>query len=160
MKKKTKRILSIVLIVAAVLLGAAVFTIGRNRADEGYDLVKVEFERGALDTVGEHTETKGSIYTKEAFECGSEVRIKLDFDSNVTYQLFFYDENEDFVESSDELMKTTTVSAPDGAVYCRLVVTPEWDADVDKDDQIVRLWNVNKYAKQLTVMVAPVEEAE
>ena len=160
MKKKTKRILSIVLIVAAVLLVAAVFTIGRNRADEGYDLVKVEFERGALDTVGKYTETKGSIYTKEAFECGSEVRIKLDFDSNVTYQLFFYDENEDFVESSDELMKTTTVSAPDGAVYCRLVVTPEWDADVDEDDQIVRLWNVNKYAKQLTVMVAPVEEAE
>ena len=69
MKKKTKTILSIVLIVAAVLLVAAVFTIGRNRADEGYDLVKVEFERGALDTVGKYTETKGSIYTKEAFEC-------------------------------------------------------------------------------------------
>ena len=160
MKKKTKRILSIVLIVAAVLLVAAVFTIGRNRADEGYDLVKVEFERGALDTVGEHTETKGSIYTKEAFECGSEVRVKLDFDSNVTYKFFFYDEDEGFIESSNEFEKTTTVSVPDGAVYCRLVVTPEWDDDVDKDDQIVRAWQVNKYAKQLTVMVAPVEEAE
>ena len=160
MKRKTKRILPIILIVAAVLLVAAVFTIGRNRADDGYDLVRVEFDRGALDTVGEYTETKESIYTKEAFECGSEVRVKLDFDSNVTYQIFFYDEDDSFVETTQEYEKTATVSAPEGAVYARIVVTPEWDADVDKDDQIVRLWNVRKYAKQLTVMVAPVEEAE
>ena len=160
MKRKTKRILPIILIVAAVLLVAAVFTIGRNRADDGYDLVRVEFDRGALDTVGEHTKTKESIYTKEAFECGSEVRVKLDFDSSVTYQIFFYDENDSFVETTQEYEKTATVSAPEGAVYARIVVTPEWDADVDKDDQIVRLWNVRKYAKQLTVMVAPVEEAE
>ena len=160
MKRKTKRILPIILIVAAVLLVAAVFTIGRNRADDGYDLVRVEFDRGALDTVGEYTETKESIYTKEAFECGSEVRVKLDFDSSVTYQIFFYDEDDSFVETTQEYEKTATVSAPEGAVYARIVVTPEWDADVDKDDQIVRLWNVRKYAKQLTVMVAPVEEAE
>ena len=159
MKRKTKRILPIILIVAAVLLVAAVFTIGRNRADDGYDLVRGEFDRGALDTVGEYTETKESIYTKEAFECGSEVRVKLDFDSSVTYQIFFYDENDSFVETTQEYEKTATVSAPEGAFYARIVVTPEWDADVDQDDQIVRLWNVHKYAKQLTVMVAPVEEA-
>ena len=161
-KGKGKRILSIVLLVGILVFCAALIAgaVGRNKADDGYDLVKVGFARGSLDTKGEYTKTKESIYTEEAFECGSEVRVKIDFDSNVTYQIFFYDEDDTFVQTTQEYEKTATVSAPDGAAYARIVVTPEWDDDVDKNDQVVRLWNVRKYAKQLTVMVAPVEEAE
>ena len=160
-KLKRSKVLSVVLIVGLLVaaVGGVAALVNRDKADDGYDLAKASFERGSLNDSGIYTETKASIYTKEALEYGNGVKIKLDFDSDVSYQIFFYDEDDSFVETTQEYEKTATVTAPEGAVYARIVVTPEWDADVDKDDQIVRLWNVRKYAKQLTVMVAPVEEA-
>ena len=162
LKRKTKRILAIVLIVG-VLVGAVagiVALTGRDKADKGFDLVNVDFDRGGLDSSGEYTETKASLYTKEAFECGSAVRVKIEFDSDVSCQVYFYDEENTYLESSNEFTKTETVSAPEGAAYARLVLTPVWDTDVDDDDQVIRFWQKNKYAKQITVMIAPAEEAE
>ena len=158
-KRKTKRIIGLFLIIATCIVAIAALGAGRNKADKGFDLVNLDFERGSLDATGKYSEVKSSIYTKEAFECGSELRIKLDFDSNVTYRIFFYDEDDQFISSTDEYDETVTATVPEGAFYARLVVTPEWDADVDKDDQIVRTWNVRKYAKQVTVMVVPVKDA-
>ncbi|MBE6536890.1 MAG: hypothetical protein E7673_02945 [Ruminococcaceae bacterium] len=162
LKRKTKRILAIVLIVG-VLVGAVagiVALTGRDKADKGFDLVNVDFDRGGLNAKGNHVDTKASIYTKEAFECGESIRVKIDFDSDVIYEIYFYDESDDFVQSTGEFSKTETVDAPDGATHARLVVTPDWDTDVDDDDQVIRFWQKNKYAKQITVMIAPAEEAE
>ena len=160
-KLKKSTVMSVVLIVGLLVsaVGGIAALVGRDKADEGYDLAKASFERGSLNDSGVYTETKGSIYTKEALEYGNGVKIKLDFDSDVSYQIFFYDENDDFVEKTGVLTKTA-VSTCDEAASFRIVVTPLWSSDVEKDDQIVRAWQVNKYAKQLTVMVAPVEEAE
>ena len=162
MKKRTKKILLIA--VSALLLvsmiGLIVGLAGRNKADEGFEIVKPDYERGGLDSNGKYIETKASVYTKEAFDCGTEVRVKLDFDSDVTFKVFFYGEDDDFIESTNEYEKTATVTSPEGAVCARIVVTPEWDNDVKTEDQIVRVWNVGKYAKQLTVMIAPFEDAE
>lgn len=155
-KKKGKKILSTILILASILLIVGVITTltRRNKADDGFDLVKLNFERGTLDATGEYSETKGSIYTKDVFVCGTSVRVKIDFDSDVTYRIFFYDEDDEFIEASDEYDKTETVLAPEGAEYARILVIPEWD-DIDVDKQIIRSWKVRKYAKQLTVMVTP-----
>ena len=160
-KLKKSTVLSVVLIVGLLVsaVGGIAALVGRDKADEGYDLAKASFERGSLNDSGIYTETKASIYTKEALDYGSGVKIKLDFDSDVSYQIFFYDEYDEFVQKTDVLTKTA-VSTCDGAETFRIVVTPLWSSDVKKDDQIVRAWQVNKYAKQLTVMVAPVEEAE
>lgn len=161
-KRKGKRILSIVLLVGLLVGAVAVVSAiaGRNKADDGYDLVNVDFDRGGLDASGKYEKSKKSIYTENAFECGSELKVKIDFDSNVTYQVYFYNESDSFISSSDEYTKTEVVEIPEGATHARLLVTPIWEADVEKDDQIVRLWNVNKYAKQLKVMIVPVEDAE
>ena len=162
MKRKRKRLVSILLIVG-VLLGAVagiVALTGRDKADEGFELVDVSFERGGLDASGKYVEGKSSIYTKKSFECGTDVRIKLDFDSNVTYKVFFYGENDTFVSASAEYTKTEDIEVPENATCARLLVTPVWESDIEEDDQIIRAWNVNKYAKQLTVMVVPVVEAE
>lgn len=161
-KKKGKRILTIVLVLGLLVgavAGVAALT-GRNKADEGFEIVNTDFERGGLDASGKYTETKASIYTKDAFECGEGVRVKMDFDSDVSYKVYFYDESDNFVEASGEFTKTETVSAPEGATHARLVVNPVWDADVDENDQVIRFWQTNKYAKQLTVMVKPIAETE
>ena len=162
MNARTKRIIIFALI-GALLIGAIagiVALTGREKADKGFNLVEVDFERGGLTSEGIYTDTKASIYTKNAFECGEGLRIKLEFDSDVNYQAYFYDDNDDFVEASGEFTKTETITAPEGATYVRLLVTPIYDADVAEDDQKVGVFEVSKYAKQLTVMVKPAEKTE
>ena len=162
MKRKTKKRLSILLIVGilfAAVAGVSAFA-GREKADEGFKLVDVSFERGGLDEAGKYSECKDSIYTKEAFDCGENVRIKLDFDSTVSYKVYFYGEDNSFMSATDEYEKTADIEVPENATCARIVVTPMWDSEIDEDDQIIRVWEINKYAKQLTVMVAPTDDAK
>ena len=159
MKRKTKNLVSVLLIVG-VLLGAVAGIValgGRHKADEGFELVDVAFERGGLDGNGVYVNTKASIYTKEAFKCNDTVKIKLDFDSNIKYELYFYGENDSFISKTDSFEKTEDVEVASGATYARLVITPIWDEDVKEDNQNVGFFEVNKYAKQLLVMTVPTE---
>ena len=161
LKNKTKKILSIVLIVG-VLLGAVAGIIaltGRDEADEGYELVKTDFDRGGLAASGKYSDTKASIYTATAFEVNDTVRVKLDFNSTVTYKVFFYDDDNTFVSASEEYAKTADVEVPEGATCARLVVTPIWDSDVKEANRVVRFWQVGKYKKQLSIMTVPATEA-
>ena len=162
LKGKKKRLLSFVLIVGLLVAAVAGITVlaGRDKADEGFELVGVDYERGGLDQGGKYSETKGSIYSKEAFECGETVKVKVEFDSDVKYQLYFYDANYNYVQSSGEFTKTETITVPEEAEFARIVITPIWGAEVAKDDQVIRFWELNKYAKQLTVMIVPAEVIE
>lgn len=155
---KTKLIVTIVAAVLALslIIGLIVALTGRKKADEGFEFASVSFERGGLDESGKYVETKASILTEKAFDCGEAVKVEIDFKSNVTYEVFFYDENGTFV-SSEERSVTALVETPDGATLARIVVTPEWEDDAK---EVIRLWKVNNYAKQLTVMVKPITEAE
>ena len=162
MKKKIKKIL-LIAVSAILLLGVTAMIVGltgRAKADEGYELVDLAFERGSLDENGKYVESKAFIYTKTAFDCDGEIKIKLDFESNVNYQVYFYDVEDHFVESTEEFDGSETVAVPENATCARLVVSPIWDADVDEDDKTINVWQVNGLAGQLTVMVAQAVEAE
>ena len=100
---------------------------------------------GGLTKDGTYLETKESIYTKDAFECQG-LKITPDFDINVSYQVFFYDMNDQFLESTAE-MTSFYEGVPLLAKYARIEITP-------KEDEKVSWYEVNKYAKQLTVEVA------
>ena len=159
MKRKTKNLVSGLGIVG-VLRGAVAGIValgGRHKADEGFELVDAAFERGGLDDKGVYVDTKASIYTKEAFKVSEVVKIKLDFDSNIEYQIFFYGENDSFISKSEIFKKTEDVNVASNATYARLVITPIWDSDVKEDNQKIGFFEVNKYAKQLLVMTVPTE---
>ena len=163
MKKKTKNtIIKTVLVVAALLAVIACFGVflNRDKAPEGFDLVKVSYEVGSLDSAGKYAESKSHLYTKEAIECQGGVRVDLEFDSSVTFQVFYYDEDDTFIESTETFEKTATTEAPADAVYARILVTPIWGDDVEEDDQTIYIFNKNKFTKQLVVSVAEVEESE
>ena len=55
-----------------------------------------KFSVGGLDSNGKYMNTNTSIYTKEAFECQG-LEVSLDFDNEIEYQIYFYDQNNDFV---------------------------------------------------------------
>lgn len=105
-----------------------------------------KFSVGGLDSNGKYMNTNTSIYTKEAFECQG-LEVSLDFDNEIEYQIYFYDQNNDFVHTTGKLSGAfVKESVPFFAKYARIVVTP-------KEDDVVSTIEVLKYARQLTVKV-------
>lgn len=105
-----------------------------------------KFSVGGLDSNGKYMNTNASIYTKEAFECQG-LEVSLDFDNEIEYQIYFYDQNNDFVHTTGKLSGAFVKdSVPFFAKYARIVVTP-------KNDEVVSSLEVLKYAGQLTVKV-------
>ena len=154
----------VITVIAVAVLAAlgvtAVSIFNKNEKDEdGYIVADLNFDIGGLDAEGAYKDTDGSLYTKEAIEATS-VKVSLEFDSNVHYQLYFYDEFDTFVSAGIELGKGSEAEVPEGATHFRLVLTPVWDSDVDKDDQKVTFLNRSSFTKQITVSIIEPEIPE
>ena len=105
-----------------------------------------KFHVGGLDGNGNYMNTDQSIYTKDAFECQG-LNCTLDFDNEISYQVYFYDQNNEFVHTTGKLTGAFVQdSIPFFAKYARIVITPN-------DDNKVSMLEVMKYAKQLDVKV-------
>ena len=90
------------------------------------------FVFGGLKTEdGKYEETDGSIYTKQAFECQG-LEIELDFDNTIKYQVFYYEDDGDFISSTDVLLGNQELSVPFMATHARLEITPNW-AEMGED---------------------------
>ena len=146
-KSKFKTALVAVLVVA-LTLGAFGFVLSAFNRNSS----KLDYSLGALDEEGRYEKSNKSIYTKDAFEFDT-VKITRDFESDVTYQLFYYDELDKFVSSSEIIDESAEFTAPEGARYARLVIYPTFDAELAEDNQKLNIFNVSKCAKQLTVEI-------
>ena len=144
LKKNWKNILAVGL---TVVLGiGAIFGITRLvENDDGLKKISPAYTVGGLGADGKYVDTEESIYTKNAFECQG-LKITPDFDNCVSYQVFFYDQNEQYLESTASMTEFYE-GTPLLAKYARIEITPN-------EDEKVSWYEVNKYAKQLTVEVA------
>ncbi len=145
MNKIAKTILIIVLCLAVV--GGIVGVVAWTQSDK-FDQKELSFlgkyEVGGLDSNGNYMSTNASIYTKKPIECQG-LNCNLVFDSTISYQLYFYDQNNEFVHTTGKLTGTFTEDGvPFFAKYVRIVITPN-------DDDKVTSMEVVKYAKQLKV---------
>ena len=117
-----------------------------NREEDLTKIINPTYSVGGLTEDGRYLETEGSIYTKDAFECQG-IDVSLDFDSNVSYRIFFYDEDNDFISATEKQTgnydETTT---PYDVKFARIVITPN-------DDEEIKWYEKNGYAKQLTIEV-------
>lgn len=152
-KNLLKTILSVVLAVGMLFGVATLINHISNKADEELVEINPSFEVGGLTEYGKYEDTKLSIYTKDSFECIG-LQISLEFDSNVKYQVFFYDETDNFLSSSVVYEEGSTPSIPNNAKKARLEVTPIWDSEVEEEDKELNIFKVRKYAKQLTIKVS------
>ena len=161
--RKTKNLLtkifSIVLAVGTLIGAVALVNhfVSNKADDNGLVEVNPKFEVGGLTEYGKYLETKESIYTKEAFECQG-LNVSMEFDSTISYQLFFYDKYGDFLYSSSELETDFKDTLSQNVSHARIVITPIWEDDVKDDDKEIKWHQVNKYAKQLTIKVADEQE--
>ena len=154
-----KSVLATIVIVALAL--AALVGINNVVTSETKTITPT-FTIGAIDATGNYVESTTSIYTKELIEVEGLVT-ELAYDANVTYQVFFYDEDKLFVSATDaDLTESSRFDIPEEAEYARIMITPDWetinaDVEVEEDEEIVneiKWYEVTKFASQLTITVA------
>ena len=145
-KKKQKWLIGVG--VAAVVLGFGIVGAKINSMDKTNEVsATFGWEVGLLSTT-DGGEVKGttSLRTKKLHDIGGLV-CDLTEDASISYRLFWYDENEEFISVSDELtadFSVETAELPEGAKYFRVMATPENDPEVSGSE-------VSGYAKELTI---------
>lgn len=153
---KLGRTIVTVIIVAVVLgvVGVAVILFNNDYRSIGANA----FEVGSLSTIdGQHVKDDTAIYTKDVIECQG-LRIKPEFDSDVTFQIFWYNEDELYINCTE---KTTSPSAqfvngvPALAKYCRIVIFPSQLDEEGKQikDFEVSSWDIRSIVKNLNITV-------
>ena len=150
-RKNVKSILSAILLIA-VVVGA--FAGLSSLADREQMEVHPSFSIGGLNEYGKYRESDGTIYTKDAFECQG-LNVAMEFDATISYELFFYDKYGEFLYSSDVLKTDFKDELPSTVSHARIQITPDWHAlDITEEKkQVVKWYEVLKYANQLTVKV-------
>lgn len=145
-----KNIITIVLIVALGISSIAVVG-GILGKDKG---TKLDFSIGSLGTNGKYKAAENMLYTKESVEFDA-VTVTRDFESTTKYKLYFYDKNDNYIESTDVLDESAEFTAPAGASRFRVVLIPTFEADAEK---VVKRWNVSKYKNEFTFDVELIVE--
>ena len=117
-------VLCIVLVAGAILGAFAIYK------DKGKSVrVKPSFSIGELDYNGKYKESTGKLYTKEAFKCNG-LKIKLAFDSNISYEIYYYDYEDNYIFMSGTETGNMTTEVPFNAKTCRIVITPNEDVEI------------------------------
>ncbi len=151
--KKNWWIYLIVGVLVCALAGGIIYACVAASSDGKVKTKKIsasEFSLGGLDANGKYVETKESIYTKDAFECQG-LTVTPEFESQVTYQIYFYDSTGEFLFKTESLEKAFTDEVDIMATYARIVITP--NADENGETVTMNVFNKSKYAKQLTIKV-------
>lgn len=150
MKSKTKRTFKIVGLVLAcfVALGLLSFVIKAIVDYTKNDLKEIspKFEVGNLGSDGKFVDDESTLYTKEAFACKG-LQVKLAFDNEINYQIFYYDDLDNLISSTSKL--DSAYSDKVLATHARLVIIPTND-----EDNKISLTERFTYPKQMTVKVA------
>ncbi len=142
-----KWIITFVLI--AMLSVAVIFAfvkIDKNEKTKTLGTNSFTYAIGLLDAEGEYEQGTSSIYMKDYYSVDG-LTVELKDKATVTYKLFFYDEDKEFIDMTSDLsLSYDSSSTPATAEYFRIMITPINDAEVS-------FFEIDNYASQLTVSV-------
>lgn len=157
MSRKTKGILKKIGLVALGVGAVGAVGLGAKTA---YDYLKNDlmsihptFEVGGLGNDGEYVKDESTLYTKNLFACEG-LFATIDFDSDISYQFFYYDINHNFIESSDVYTKGVTADVPLNGAYARVEITP-----LNDEDGKISLKERVTYPSQLNLKVSKKAES-
>lgn len=155
MSKNRKRKTSLKKILCLVLAGIAMFTIiGGVAAFATKDSKTISwrnFTVGDIDINGKYVESKQSLCTKEAFNCIG-LRVVPDFDSKLTYDVFYYDYNDVLLDAKRGLTGVYDEDYP-LAKTARIAIHPEIPNDVKASEFEIGYFDIKGYADKLNITV-------
>ena len=136
-------------VLIAMLSIAVIFAfvkIDKNEKTRTLGTSSFTYSIGLLDSEGEYEQGTSSIYLKDYYSVDG-LTIELKDKATVTYKLFFYDADKEFVDMTSDLsLSYDSTSTPATAEYFRIMITPTNDAEVS-------FFEIDDYAKQLTVSI-------
>ncbi len=148
-----KTVISVILAVGILAGSIALITTLTNKKDDGLKKISPTFEVGGLTETGKYKETKLSLYTKESFGCQG-LKITPDFDAKVNYQIYYYDEVDNFISASEVYTEGVTADVPASAIKARLVITPIWESGTEDKDKELNIFDALTYGGKLTIKVS------
>ena len=149
--KKDKMSIIIALIIIAITVFGLMNLQSKPDAN-GKIKISPTFSLGGLTSYGRYLESDKSIYTEDYFKCyGLEVDLK--FESTIKYQIFFYDKNGSYLDSSALLDRSYSNEIPENAVYARIVISPTYEGIINEKDKKIHWYEVIKYSTQIKIKV-------
>lgn len=166
MKRKTKNILTKVL-TGILAVGVVAGTAAGAKALYDYSHSELKtihptFNVGGLDNNGEHVDQDTTLYSNEFLAQG--LQIKLDFKNDIKYQVYYYDEDSEFVKATDvmdgnyNISKDTKIENVE-FTSARVLIIPQWtnlEATEDKtleELQVVNWKNKHSFVNQMEIKV-------
>lgn len=138
-------------IVFVLLLGAiAAIVMLAVKLDRQTTVTRIGAEMysiGGLAEDGTFEDGDMSIVTKTGFTTDG-LTVMIADDATVTYELYFYDADGEFISATEALSADFDGKIPEGAEAAKIVVTPAAD-----EDGKVALTEIVGYASQVTVQV-------
>lgn len=141
-------VVSIVVAVLALLLviGLCMELFSSNKPSEWFKSKQsVTWEIGDIGDNGKDVTSTAKIRTRGYVETNG-LKIELKDKAEITYKVFYYDADLNFISATDELTESLTVKAPDKAVFAKLTVTPTADEDGTIDEK-----ELETYKAQLVI---------
>lgn len=137
-----------VLLIAGAIAGVAALT---EHVTDDQKTVHPTFERGSIDAkTGIPMETDGALYTAESFVAKG-LQIKLDFDAHLSYQIFWYNAQDQFAYATDVYKAGGEHFAPPN-YRARIVLTPNWN-EIDDEDQEISWYEIWDYANRIEIRI-------
>ena len=150
--RKLKRVILWVAIIALIAAVVVAF-VKIGRIDKTKDVGALSYSIGTInDTDGKDEKSDNALRTKH-LSVDKFNKIEIKDNADVTYRIFYYNADKEFIGKTDalsadttELAKTQTVaSATENVKYFRVVIT------VTDTDKTVNVFNKGGYVKQVTV---------
>ena len=151
-KRKTKKLSTILTTVVVILVVALVagscFVLFKPA--ETREISSFAFSRGNINALGNPVDSETSIYTSDMFGCVGLI-IEPDEESTVSYRVYYYDVDKNFLKSTAEMTGVYENDYP-FAKYARVVVTPTGE-ETKAEDFRIGIFDVTTYADMLTITV-------
>lgn len=136
----------IVFLLVIGLVGAVVaLFVMLDRQTTTTELGAEAFTIAALDETGEQIDGDTSIVTRDGFTVDG-LKVTLEDDATVTYALYFYDADGEFISKTEAQSSDYNGVVPVNADTAKIVITP-----VDDEDGKVTITEVVGYADMVTV---------
>ena len=139
----------LLVLVLLALAGGTIFSIVKITSNETSKTVSaLSFQIGNLNESGRFNKNDTStMVTKDMLKL-EDIEIILPEDSGVVYKVFYFDEDGEFISSSEYLDTHEFKDEPaEGATQVKIVVKPVSDPEIS-------FFEISKYAKQITIKVS------
>lgn len=148
MRVKRKSLIIVTVIAVIALLGVVGLGLVVNDQISTLELKSWNYTVADLDSEGELDSSDENIVTKDYIKVDG-LEITVNEEAEITYRVVFYDEDKEYISETAELTTDFQDSQiPEGAEYCKIVITPVDDNEIsifEKGD-FVEMLNV-KYAR-------------